>query len=88
MEHRLRKRPPVRLKVDLVKQGQVVGSSCTTDISGEGMGIKPYGLELRTGEIVDVNLPRPISSVSDQHLCPVAVHKGSDLIGLMFITNS
>jgi len=88
MEHRLQKRQPVRLEVELVKQGQVVGSSCTTDISGGGMGIEPPELELRTGEIVDVNLPRQIPSVPEQHLRTIVVHRESNLIGLMFITNS
>ncbi len=57
---------------------RAVGFSCTVDIGGGAPE-----LELRTGKIVDVNLPVPV-----QHIRAIVVHKENRLIGLTFITRS
>ncbi len=89
MEHRLQRRRPVRVRVELMKHGQVVGTSCATDISGGGVGIEPPAMvELRKGEMVDVSFPRPVPPVVEQCLRTVVVHKDKELIGLMFVHNS
>ncbi len=86
MEHRLQKRYPVRVAVELVKHGKVVGTSRATDISGGGVGIEPpAAVELRKGEMVDVSFLHPVSPILEQRLRSVVVHKEKRLIGLMFV---
>jgi len=88
MEHRLQKRQSVRLEVELAKNGHVIGVSRTTNISGGGVGIEPPQVELRAGEVVDVDLSGVVPSGLEQHVRAVVIHREPDLIGLMFVYNS
>ncbi len=85
MEHRLQVRRPVSLEVRLAKRGRKVGSTIARDISGGGMCIETSDLELRRGEMLDVDLPRRVPPVPDRHMRAVVVRREGGLAGLMFV---
>ncbi|GEM_PF-3353677 len=87
MEHRLQKRRPIRVKVGLAKKGEPIGSSRTIDISRGGVGIEPPQRRLRAGELVEIDLPRPIDPVPERKLRAVVIHRKPGLVGLMFVSN-
>lgn len=86
LEHRWSYRRASRLNVQLYKQGEVVGTVYILDMNSQGIGVECGKLDLREGEIVEIDLPENgIPPGMESRVRCLVIHAGKARCGLMLL---
>lgn len=89
MESRLHAREPVKFTVRLVQDGRVVSTAEVIDMSLYGLGIKCPDVDLKSGQIVGVDLTKPGHPRGVSCCVPsMVVYTGPESVGLMLAYDS